>query len=335
MRNFRSIPLLFLVALCSVFELFGQTSENVAQVSITVSDLDQALRFYTEVLPFKKVSAYKLDRKVTKSLFNTKEAAQIAVLRLGDEQIELIAFENSNERAIPADAKSNDLWFQHIAIVVSDMENAYQHLRKAKVQHVSTSPQTLPAYLPAAAGISAFYFQDPDGHNLEIIHFPQGKGNEKWQNIQGAIFLGIDHTAIGIDDTDKSTLFYEQLAGLKVAGNSENYGSEQEHLNQMFGAHLLITGLKAMSGFGVEFLDYLAPPGGRNYPSDSKASDLWHWHTTIFVTDVSKTFQQFVSEGKVIVSKVITDWSHPTLGKVKAFVARDPDGHALMIVQKM
>ena len=27
-----------------------------------------------------------------------------------------------------------------------------------------------------AGGIQAMYFRDPDGHNLELIHFPVGKG---------------------------------------------------------------------------------------------------------------------------------------------------------------
>jgi hypothetical protein len=35
-------------------------------------------------------------------------------------------------------------------------------------------------------------------------------------------------------------------------GESENYGTEQEHLNQVFGAHLRITAMRAMSGPGIE-----------------------------------------------------------------------------------
>jgi hypothetical protein len=63
-------------------------------------------------------------------------------------------------RAIPADSRSFDHWFQHIAIVVSDMDAAYEHLRRAKVKHVSTAPQTLPAWNKDAGGIKAFYFRD-------------------------------------------------------------------------------------------------------------------------------------------------------------------------------
>ena len=188
-------------------------------------------------------------------------------------------------------------------------------------------PQELPDYIPAAAGIKAFYFQDPDGHNLEVIYFPKGKGNSKWQDLKGdSPFLGIDHTAIGIADTDKSATFYSETIGLKVAGNSRNYGPEQEHLNQVFGAHLFISGLIAQKGFGVEFLQYIAPPGGRPYPKDSNPTDLWHWHTTIKVENVQKIYAALRERNADFISKKIV-----TLNKQEQFMVRDVDGHALLI----
>jgi len=49
------------------------------------------------------------------------------------------------------------------------MDKAYELLRRAKVKHVSTAPQTLPAWNKDAGGIKAFYFRDPEDHVLEII----------------------------------------------------------------------------------------------------------------------------------------------------------------------
>src|SRR5205085_5189828 len=69
------------------------------------------------------------------------------------------------------DARSNDRWFQHVAIIVSDIDRAYQWLREHKVQHASPGPQLLPAWNPNAGGIRAFYFRDPDGHPLEVLWF--------------------------------------------------------------------------------------------------------------------------------------------------------------------
>src|SRR5213080_322929 len=127
---------------------------------------------------------------------------------------------------MPVDACSNDLWFQHIAIVVNDMDEAYRQLRSHKVRHASTGPQTIPASNKAAAGIRAFYFKDPDGHNLEIIYFPPGKGDPRWQQKRDKLFLGIDHTAIVVPSTQNGLRFYRDLLGLKLAGESLNHGTE-------------------------------------------------------------------------------------------------------------
>lgn len=319
------------------FLIWAQTARQVTQVSITVSDLDKIVPFYEQVLNFNKVNEYELQCNKLQQLFGIQDSMIVmkaVQLQLGDEFIELLEFETFlEERALPADSRSNDLWFQHIAIVVSDMERVYERLRKFGVQHVSTAPQTLPPYLPAAAGISAFYFRDPDGHNLEVINFPKDKGNSKWQKSTKQLFLGIDHTAIGINGTEEQLHFYRDLLGLKIAGNSENYGSEQEHLNQVFGAHLLITGLRAQEGFGVEFLDYLSPPGGRNYPADSKATDLWHWHTSIRVDNIEQIYKRLQDADCQFISNGIVEIEIPTLKTSKAFLVRDFDGHAVLIFE--
>jgi catechol 2,3-dioxygenase-like lactoylglutathione lyase family enzyme len=50
---------------------------------------------------------------------------------------------------------------------------------------------------------------------------------------RGKLFLGIDHTAIVVSNTEVSLRFYQDVLGLKVAGASENYGTEQEHLKNL------------------------------------------------------------------------------------------------------
>lgn len=328
-----SVCLLVLIS----FSVNGQTAKSVSEITVTVSDLDKALPFYTQVLPFKVLDTFSLDAKTAALLYNLPQQEALVKqvrLGLGEQTFVLQEFPNvQHQNRIPADSKSNDLWFQHIAIVVSDMQKAYDILRKNRVKHVSTSPQTLPAYITAAAGIKAFYFQDPDGHNLEIIYFPQGKGNPKWQKNKSQIFLGIDHSAIGISDTPKQQAFYE-LIGLKLAGKSENYGTEQEHLNQVFGTRLEISGFMAQQGIGIEFLEYIAPPGGRKYPENSKATDLWHWHSSIEVTDLGALYQQLKNRDVEIISKEIVDLKNTKMNASKGFVLRDKEGHAILLFEK-
>lgn len=330
------LTVLFLLLLSG--RVWSQKAIEITGVSITVSDLERATSFYTQSLGFEQLARYRLKGQSAQQLYCIKDSllqVEIAQLKLGDERIELMQFHTAAPgRLIPADSRSNDLWFQHIAIVVSDMDSAYGQAAIRQALHVSTAPQTLPAYIPAAAGITAFYFRDPDGHNLELIHFPAGKGHPKWQESDGRLFRGIDHTAIGISNTSRSLAFYRDVLGLQVAGNSENYGPEQERLNQVFGARLHISGLQAPAGLGLEFLDYIAPPGGRAYPADSRPNDLWHWQTAIRVDDVEACFQKVIQAFDTqLISRGMVSFDDASAVPKRGFLVRGPDGHALLLFQ--
>ena len=220
--------------------------QEVDTIGITVSDMERAIAFDSEALSFKKIADIEVYGEEYEKLLGLFEVRlRLVRMQLGNEVIELIEHITPQGKPVPIDSRSNDLWFQHIAIVVRDMEQAYQQLRQFNVTHISTAPQKLPDYIEAAAGIEAFYFRDPDSNTLELIYFPPDKGDPRWQKPTEKLFLGIDHTAIAISDTETSRQFYQDLLGLEVAGESENYGIEQEHLNNVEGARLRITGLKA------------------------------------------------------------------------------------------
>lgn len=296
---------------------------EVGAIGLTVGDLDRELMFYTNTLPFELVSISEASGREQDTLLGLSDVRlRVAMLKLGDERITLMEHVGIKGRPIPADSQSYDHWFQHIAIVVRDMDKAYEQLRQHKVKHVSTGPQTLPEWNKGAAGIKAFYLRDPEDHVLEIIFFPPGKGDPKWQQTGTNIFLGIDHTAIVVSDTDKSLAFYRDLLGLRVAGESENYGVEQEHLNQVFGARLHITGLRAEHGPGIEFLEYITPPGGRDLAADAKSNDLVFWNTHLAVDDVAKLSAKLHESGVAFVSKP---------GSARSHIVRDPDGHAMQL----
>lgn len=317
---------------------FPQSVQRIESVGFTVSDTDKAIDFYTRILPFEKISDKEIwgeDFEHLSGVFGAR--VRIVRLKLGDEILELTEYLNSNGRPIPIDSRSNDKWFQHVAIIVSDMDKAFEILRKNKVRFASTAPQTLPKTIPNAAGISAFYFKDFDNHVLEILQFPADKGAKKWHDLtnKGRIFLGIDHTAIVVGDSDESLKVYRDSLGLSVAGESMNFGTEQEHLNNVFGAKLHITGLRTKEdGIAVEFLEYLAPRDGKPFPKDTKSSDLWHWQTsfeanevTPFLNVLTKNKFDFISSGEV-------NFLGNNLGYKKALLVRDTDGHAVRIVER-
>ncbi|MBE7446466.1 MAG: VOC family protein [Planctomycetia bacterium] len=341
---FKRIALFFLILLSvGIFtsNAYAETVKSthavtiVEAIGITVADMDRSIEFYSKVLSFKPVSEMEVwgdNYDHFYGIFGLR--IRVVRLQLGKEYIELTEYLTHKGKHIPPDSRSNDHWFQHMAIVVSDMERAYQHLRKYKVQHVSTAPQQIPDWNKAAAGIKAFYFQDPDGHNLEIIHFPPDKRNPRWQHYDDRLFLGIDHTAIVVSDTKTSLKFYRNILGMKVSAKNENYGTEQEHLNNVFGARLLITGLKADSGPGIEFLEYLTPKNGRPMPEDEQTNDLMHWQTTLRMSNIDPLVKRLRAFRARFISSGIIDVPDKKLTFGRGFLVRDPDGHTIQLISE-
>ena len=302
----------------------------VGAVGLTVRDADASATFFERVLGFTKVSdveAHGRDIELLYGVFGAR--VRVVRMALGDESIELTEFLTPRGRDYPADTHGNDQWFQHIAIITSDMSAAYARLRAHGAAHASTGPQRLPDWNVNAGGIEAFYFRDPDGHFLEVLAFPPGKGDPKWQR-RDQLFLGIDHTAIVSNDTERSLAFYREGLGLRLAGGAENFGVEQEHLNNVFGVRLRITTLRAPAGPGVELLEYLAPRDGRLTPRDLKANDLTHWHTTIVTRGIeallAKPFGGWLVSPSVVVA--------PPVQSGRALLVRDPDAHGVRIVEE-
>ncbi len=306
----------------------------VASVGLTVSDMRRSVAFYTDVLGFEQVGERAVSGAPFERLVGVRGAhARVVTLRLGDETLELTEYLAPRGRSAPSDWRSNDRWFQHVAIIVRDMDSAFARLQAAGVRHASAGgPQQLPDWNKNAGGIRAFYFRDPDDHPLEILWFPPGKGLAKWHAPTERLFLGIDHTAIVVKDTHRSLAFYRDALGLDIAGASENYGPEQENLNNVAGARLRITSLRADDGPGIEFLEYLAPKTGRAFPRDARANDLVHWQTRLLVPDAGQAAARLQAEGVEFISPGAVGVESTGAGALGLQV-RDPDGHVLQLVE--
>ena len=305
----------------------------VAAVGLTVADMDRSVAFYTGVLAFEKVADREVSGPAFERLVGVAGArARVVTLRLGDEFLELTDYLTPEGRPAP-DWRSNDRWFQHVAIIVRDMDSAFARLQGEGVRPASAGgPQTLPSWNRNAGGIRAFYFRDPDDHPLEILWFPPGKGLAKWHTPGDRLFLGIDHTAIVVKDTRRSLAFYRDALGLGIAGASENYGPEQEKLNNLPGARLRITSLRAAAGPGIEFLEYLSPRNGREFPRDARANDLVHWQTRLVIPDAGAAAARLEADRVAFVSPGVVGIESPGSGTLGLQV-RDPDGHVLQLVE--
>jgi catechol 2,3-dioxygenase-like lactoylglutathione lyase family enzyme len=301
---------------------------------MTVTDVDHAVAFYSNVLSFKKISERYEDSIDYRELENVPGAkARVVRMRLGNGFIDLTQYLAPKGKPIPPDSVSNDLWFQHLAIVVSNMEKAYERLRQNRVEAISDGPQRLPQWNLQAAGIEAFYFKDPDGHPLELLHFPPGKGDPKWHGKTDELFLGIDHTAIATSNTDRSLIFYRRL-GFSERGHSLNYGIEQERLSGVTGARVRITSLRGSAGPGIELLEYLSPQTGRPMPTDERANDLVHHQTVLVTSDLHSAIEaQCIARASFVSTGMICD-GQPTSRSRRSVLIRDPDGHVMELAGK-
>lgn len=342
MTRARRVSFLLLGILCVLLSLGASERARAGVIEIrsfvrTVSDIDRATAFYETALDFKRVA----DRVIVDRDYATLAGARAGrvrsvTLRLGEETIDLEQPLGGDGEPIVVEGRSQDLWFQHMAIVVSDMQRAYRQVQRHGVQTISSEPQTIPPSNKVAAGIQAYKFRDPDGHPLELLAFPAGKGDAKWHDAtrrRAGLFLGIDHSAITVSDTDRSLAFYGGLLGLSRSGGVLNDGPTQAALDAAPGALVRITGLAtpAMRGPGLEFLQYLAPRDGRAWPDGQNPLTSLHTRTVFAVRDLDQLVPALVARKVQFAapnSVTMTDAPYR-----KALVVFDPDGHPVMLVQ--
>jgi catechol 2,3-dioxygenase-like lactoylglutathione lyase family enzyme len=245
-------------------------AECILRISRVVSDLDRAEAFYRDGLGFSVIARGRSNQATLAVLGVGDISAVEVVMRLGAQDIALVQFAKQG-RPYPRDSRSDDLWFQHLALVVNDMDRAYAHLSShAGWCPISEGgPQLLP---PSNGAVRAFKFRDPDGHPLELIWFPPAQGRAVWhQRVSAALFLGIDHSALSVASTPRSLAFYRAL-GLQMSERSVNWGPAQERLDGVPRVRVRVTSLRPVSAAspGLELLGYrpLGRAAGTVFPND-------------------------------------------------------------------
>ncbi|MFM1901084.1 MAG: hypothetical protein RLZZ216_1660 [Cyanobacteriota bacterium] len=319
---------------------------HIRSIGFTCGNAEAVANFYCSHLGCTRSSTLEINGGGYADLLGLSGShLKLVRLQLGAEQLELLQVVELGPglrpgRPIPADSRSNDLWFQHICIVVADMNAAAAPIRtlieQGQLQTISSAPQTLPSWNKAAGGIQAFKFHDPEGHCLELLQFPADKGEARWHPAAPASpFLGIDHSAIANADTPRSCRFYEELLGLRLGGDGVNSGVEQDHLDGLEGTEVRITGHRCPEGAGVECLNYLQPSGGRPLPTDQYAADRAHWQLRLELSGLEAIASRLENVGGSLVSPGVIELDNEqatALGFRQALQIRDPDGHQLQLV---
>jgi catechol 2,3-dioxygenase-like lactoylglutathione lyase family enzyme len=297
--------------------------------STTVTDLRRAAVFYRHGLDFLPHRETRIQDPAWLRLMSVapdSPTVDTLSLRLGAQEIELVAFDPPGRQHPPLRA-ANDRWFQHIALVVDDTLGAWSRLESQSPVAISTDgPQLLPAN---AGGITAVKFRDPDGHPLELLHFPPGVGDPAWQHGEGAKALGYDHSAIVVCDADRSIAFCTRLLGLHVSGRSLNTGVEQDRLDGLSDTLVDVVGLEPadVATPHLELLCYRRPKG-RTPGDDIMANDVASTRQVYRVDDIDGLVRRLKGAGVRFVSPGIVNLA----GGSRAATIRDPDGHMIVLI---
>jgi len=318
---------------------------HLHSVGFTCTDADALAAWFERWLGFQRLADSEHDADACCALVGLAGArVRRLLLAIGEEQLELSEVLDPGPhrpgRPVPADSRSNDLWFQHICLVVPDFEAVapalQQQISSGSLQTISTEgPQRLPDWNTAAAGIVAFKLHDPQGHPLELLQFPADKGDARWHQPAAAPVLGIDHSAIGVSDPQRTSRFYGELLGLRSPGGGTNSGPEQDRLDGLEGTEVGISAWRAAQGMGIEALAYRAPAGGRPQPADFGAQDLSHWQIRLEVNDLERIAADLEACGGRPISEGILDLQG-CLGQdwSRGLQVADPDGHRLQLVSR-
>ena len=284
-------------------------AHRIRRIGFTSADLGRTGGFYA-ALGFAAIGTEAVGEAELAMLGMAGARAERLSMRLGRQEVEFLRFDPPG-RAYPGESTSTDLWFQHIAIAVSDIGEAYARATAAGGQAITEGgPQTLP---PNTGGVTAFKFRDPEGHPLELLAFPSGTGDRAWQAKGSASpFLGIDHTAIAVSDTARSRAFYEG-SGFRAKPGSENAGSGQQHLDAVAADRVSVVPLVLPeTPPHLELLGY-AVGSRRPMPPGTRVADLW--------------------ATRVLVEGILGGDARTTLmpDRTRSLLIHDPDGHALVV----
>ena len=118
----------------------------IDRVTLIVSDLDRAEDDYVKTFGCSVEQRGDIDPSLIRVLCIRQARGRRSLLRLGRERIELLEFTDSAGRPYPPGSTSTDLWFQHMAIVVTDM--------RARIS-AGHGESAVPAHQPQRSGTAA------------------------------------------------------------------------------------------------------------------------------------------------------------------------------------
>jgi catechol 2,3-dioxygenase-like lactoylglutathione lyase family enzyme len=179
--------------------------------------------------------------------------------------------------------------------------------------------------------VTAFKFRDHDGHPLELLAFPAGHGPARWRDAGGAgCFAGIDHTAIAVSDSGRSTTFFGSVFGFSVGTRTENCGPEQAALDDVEDVCVSVTQVAPdLPAPRLELLRYRAGTR-RPVPPDTASNDIVATHSVLRVASLDATVAALARRGTPLAGRDLM----VLRGGMRAALVTGPDGHRFLVEER-
>ncbi|MFC0865912.1 VOC family protein [Sphaerimonospora cavernae] len=273
-------------------------ARNVDHYAFTVPDLDQAVRFFEEVLGAEWL--YRLgpvrddgDWMARQLGVDPRASAEIVMLRLSDTNIELFEYAAPDQRLDPPG--NHDAGGHHLAIGVEDIDEAVEYLRKQPGVVVQGEVQTITD--GPIAGNRWIYFRAPWGLQMELqqvaTELPYESQTEARlyrpstapeRGIPTA--LGVDHVCFTVPDLDQALDFFTGHLGgrllyrVQLAADAE-YCERQLSVPQDIAVDAAMVRLGPVTN--VELFQYSVTEQRTELPRNS---DVGGHHLAFYVDDV-------------------------------------------------
>jgi catechol 2,3-dioxygenase-like lactoylglutathione lyase family enzyme len=133
-----------------------------SHTSLTVSDIERSIAFYTRILGFRVERTFEAKGPAIERITGLPGAhLKVAHLRLGEFDLELIQY--LSPQGVRLDTSTQNVGAAHIAFYADEMDRTFRELKEKGV-HFKGEPVSGAPGRPRVA-----YFLDPDGITLELV----------------------------------------------------------------------------------------------------------------------------------------------------------------------
>lgn len=155
---------------------FAPMIRGIDHINIVVNDLARSVKFYTEVLGFRKTADVTMEGDWIEQIIGLKGVKGLVAFveppGSGSPRIELLQYVTPAGVVLPENSRANSLGLRHLAFRVDDIATMAANLRAAGVTLFSDPVKVPQGVVKFAAGDKSLcYFLDPDGTILELCEY--------------------------------------------------------------------------------------------------------------------------------------------------------------------